>query len=233
MYLRAITVLYVIERAKLYPMIRTLVIASSMAIAACGTPPDPRRAVPSYDAFSGRLVQLSADQNGDGRLDQWTYLDGNRPLRGEADTDADGRVDRWEYFDANAQLQRVGTSSRNDGVEDTWTYVQAIDGESRVDRSRDRDRRVDRREFFKGDVVTRAEEDTNGDGRPDRWDRYDGGVLREASFDTSFASGRPDRRVVYDAQGTFVGVEEDVERDGTFVRLNGAAAAAAAAGVRR
>ena len=29
-----------------------------------------RRAVPSYDVFSGRLVQLSADQNGDGRIDQ-------------------------------------------------------------------------------------------------------------------------------------------------------------------
>ena len=233
MYLRAITVLYVIERAKLQLTIRSLVIAWSVAIAACGTPADPRRAVPSYDAFSSRLVQLSADQDRDGRLDQWTYLDGNRPLRGEADTDADGRIDRWEYFDANAQLQRVGTSSRNDGVEDMWTYVQAIDGESRVDRSRDRDRRVDRREFFKGDVVTRAEEDTNGDGRLDRWDRYESGVLREASFDTSFASGRPDRRVVYDPQGAFVGVEEDVERDGTFVRLIGAAAAAAAAGVRR
>ena len=210
-----------------------LLIASSFAFAACSGPPDSRRAAPSYDAFTGRLIQLSADQDGDRKVDQWTYLDGNRPLRGEADTDGDGRVDRWEYFDANAQLQRVGTSSRNDGVEDSWAYVQAVDGESRVDRSRNRDRSVDRREFFKGDVMTRAEEDTNGDGRIDRWDRYEGGVLRGASFDTSFAAGRPDRRLVYDAQGKFVAVEEDTERDGTFVRLTGTAAAAAAAGVRR
>ena len=189
--------------------------------------------MPSYDAFTGRLVQLSADQDGDGRVEQWTYLNGNLPLRGEADTDGDGRVDRWEYFDANARLQRVGTSSRNDGVEDTWTYVQAVDGESRVDRSRDRDRHIDRREFFRGDVMTRAEEDSNGDGRLDRWDRYDGGVLREAAFDIGLLTGRPDRRIVYDAKGQFVAVEEDVERDGTFVRLTGAAAAAAAAGVRR
>ena len=208
-------------------------IAFSFAFAACSGPPDSRRAVPSYDAFTGRLVQLSADQDGDREVDQWTYLDGNRPLRGEADTDGDGRVDRWEYFDANARLLRVGTSSRNDGVEDRWAYVQALDGESRVDRSRNRDRSVDRREFFKGDVMTRAEEDTNLDGRIDRWDRYEGGVLRDASFDTSFAVGRPDRRLVYDAQGKFVAVEEDTERDGTFVRLTGAAAAAAAAGVRR
>ena len=214
-------------------MIRTLLIVVSCGIAACNTPADPRRAVPSYDAFTGRLVQLSADQDGDGRVEQWTYLNGNLPLRGEADTDGDGRVDRWEYFDANARLQRVGTSSRNDGVEDTWTYVQAVDGESRVDRSRDRDRHIDRREFFRGDVMTRAEEDSNGDGRLDRWDRYDGGVLREAAFDIGLLTGRPDRRIVYDAKGQFVAVEEDVERDGTFVRLTGAAAAAAAAGVRR
>ena len=213
-------------------MLRTL-IAFSFSFAACSSTPDSRRAVPSYDAFSGRLVQLSADQDGDREVDQWTYLDGNRPLRGEADTDGDGRVDRWEYFDANARLLRVGTSSRNDGVEDSWAYAQAVDGESRVDRSRNRDRSVDRREFFKGDVMTRAEEDTNGDGRIDRWDRYEGGVLRDASFDTSFAIGRPDRRLVYDAQGKFIAVEEDSERDGTFVRLTGAAAAAAAAGVRR
>jgi len=213
-------------------MLRVL-IASSFALAACSGPPDSRRAVPSYDAFTGRLVQLSADQDGDREVDQWTYLDGNRPLRGEADTDGDGRVDRWEYFDANARLLRVGTSSRNDGVEDSWAYVQALDGESRVDRSRNRDRSVDRREFFKDDVMTRAEEDSNLDGRIDRWDRYEGGVLRDASFDTSFALGRPDRRLVYDAQGKFVAVEQDTERDGTFVRLAGAAAAAAAAGVCR
>jgi hypothetical protein len=107
-------------------MLRSIVLAASLAATACSPPVDGRRAVPSYDAFSRRLVQLSADQDGDGRADQWTYLDGNRPLRGEADTDADGRVDRWEYFDANAQLQRVGTSSRNDGVEDTWAYVRRL-----------------------------------------------------------------------------------------------------------
>ena len=51
---------------------------------------------PAYDDFSGRLIQLSADQDGDGRIDQLTYLDGNRVLRGEADTDGDGRSDKRE-----------------------------------------------------------------------------------------------------------------------------------------
>jgi hypothetical protein len=180
-----------------------------------------RRAVPSYDDFSGRLLQLSADQNGDGRLDQWTYLDGNRPLRGEADLDADGRIDRWEYFDRQAALILVGTASRGDGVEDTWTRPSPnASGEVHVSTARLRDRLADRHEYFRGDRLVRAEEDTNGDGRIDKWERYEGTQLREAAFDTSFMKGRPDRRVVYDATGSSV-VEADPDGDGTFVRVPG------------
>ncbi len=183
-----------------------------------------RRTLPSYDRFSGRLMQLSADQNGDGRIDQWTYLDGNRPLRGEADLDADGRIDRWEYFDAEATLVLIGTSSRNDGVEDTWTRPQpTAAGEVHVSTSRLRDRLADRHEYFVERALVRAEEDTNGDGRVDKWERFADGKLREASFDTSFTTGRPDRRVVYDAKGSSA-VETDPDGDGTFVRLPGDAA---------
>lgn len=184
-----------------------------------------RTTVPSYDEFTRQLIQLSADQNGDGRVDQWSFFDGNRPLRGEADTDADARIDRWEYFDEQSALTRVGTSSLNDGVEDTWTWVSAVNGESRVDRSRRRDRQVDRREYFQGDVLVRAEEDTNADGRPDRWDRYDGGVLRQAEFDTTLSTGRPNRRLLYDAQGRFLQAETDPELDGSFVVLRGVSSA--------
>lgn len=180
-----------------------------------------RRAVPSYDDYSRRLVQVSADQNGDGRIDQWTYLDGTRPLRGEADLDADGRVDRWEYFDAQSALILVGTSSRGDGVEDTWTRpAPTASGEVHVSSARLRDRLADRHEYFRADQLVRAEEDTNADGRIDKWERYEGATLREASFDTSFVKGRPDRRVVYDAKGVSY-VEADPDGDGTFLRVTG------------
>jgi hypothetical protein len=179
--------------------------------------------VPSYDDFSGRLVQLIADQNGDGRTDQWTYLDGTRPIRGEADTDGDGRIDRWEYFDIASALTRVGSSSRGDGVEDTWTDpTPSKDGESIVLTSRHRDRVFDHREFFRGQALVRIEDDTNGDGRIDKWERYEGSVLREAAFDTSFSRGRADRRAIYDEQGRFSHVEEDAKGDGMFVRVEGA-----------
>jgi hypothetical protein len=183
---------------------------------------DTRRTVPSYDVFTSRLVQLSADQNGDGRLDQWTYLDGWRVFRGEADSDGDGRIDRWEYFDDQSRLVRIGGSSRGDGVEDMWTDpAPTAQGEVHIARSLQRDRRPDRHEYLRGEVLVRVEEDTNADGRIDKWDRYEGAVLREVAFDTTFTSGRPDRRVIYGARGQFVAVEADPEGDGIFVRVQG------------
>ena len=215
------------------PQLRELVVASFVGlIAGCATAPAERRAVPSYDDFTGRLIQLSADQNGDGRIDQWTYLDGQQPLRGEADTDADGRIDRWEYFDA-AALTLIGTSSLGDGIEDTWTSpTPSPDGETLVISSRRRDRAFDHRAFYRGDALVRTEDDTNRDGRIDKWERYENGVLREASFDTTFARGRADRRVQYDARGGFVLAEEDADGDGTFVRVSTAAPPPDAPGVK-
>ena len=202
---------------------RAALVGVLLLTTACEETSGSRRTIPSYDPFTGRLMQLSADQNGDGRFDQWTYLDGNRPLRGEADLDADGRIDRWEYFDANGALALIGTSSRGDGVEDTWTRpLPTAASEQHVSIARLRDRLADRHEYFVDRALVRAEEDTNADGRIDKWERFEGGALREASFDTSFTTGRPDRRVVYDAKGGSV-VETDPEGDGQFVRVPGEA----------
>jgi hypothetical protein len=193
----------------------------STGVTACAEP-SPRAASGSYDRFTQRLIQLQADQNGDGRTDQWSYMDGTSMIRGEADTDADGRIDRWEYFDDQSRLVRVGTSSANDGIEDTWTWTAEADGEGRVDRSQRRDRHLDRREYYRGGALVRSEEDTNGDGRVDRWDRYEGTVRRQVEFDTTLTTGRPNRRMLFDEQGRFLRVEADPELDGTFVTLRDA-----------
>jgi hypothetical protein len=201
-----------------------LIAALTLEGAACAPAPSRRRAVPSYDDFTRQLVQLSADQNGDGRQDQWTYLEGNRPLRGEADANADGRIDRWEYFDAESALVIVGTSSLDDGIEDTWATVAPLaNGESHIARSRRRDRQRDRHEYFRGPALVRVEEDTNADGRIDRWDRYDGPVLREVAFDTTLSGRSADRRVLYDEQGRFQYVEADPDGDGRFELVKGEA----------
>ena len=187
------------------------------ATSACTASQGPRQVRAVYDVYSRRLMVLATDQNGDGALDQWTYLDGNRPLRGEADSNGDGRIDRWEYFDESSALVKVGTSSQGDGVEDTWAWVVPVDGQMRVDHSLSRDRQANRREFFQGTALMRAEEDTNGDGRIDRWDTYVGGVLTRAEFDTTFTRPTPNRRLVYDAAGRFQRLEMESRGDGTFV----------------
>ena len=206
-------------------------VAACLGAFACAAP-DNRRLAPIYDEATARLTRLCADQDRDGRLDQCTYLDGNRPLRGEADVNADGRIDRWEYFDSQGRLTHVGTSSVSDGVEDIWEWPVGADGEWRRDVSRRRDRQIDRREFRRGDQLVRAEEDTNADGRPDRWDRYEGEVLREVAYDTTFTAARANYRLWYDAKGQFTAVESDLDGDGAFVRLSGAEAAAAAAAAK-
>lgn len=197
-----------------------VMVVLAMAGMGCSAQTDRTSVTPGYDTYTSRLIQLSADQDGNGRIDQWTYLDGNRPLRGEKDSDEDGRIDRWEYFGPQAELLMVGTSSRNDGIEDTWTQVARANGEGRIDVSVHRDRAIDRHEFYTGETLTRTEIDTNADGRIDRWERYEQGVLREAQFDTSFTATRPDRRLLYDAQGRFTAAEADDDRDGVFERLS-------------
>lgn len=199
-----------------------VIVMGSLTGTQCRPAPTQKTVSAGYDTFTSRLVQLAADLNGDGRLDQWTYMDGTRPIRGEGDLDGDGRIDRWEYFDDQAKLVRLGTSSRNDGVEDTWTSPASSNGELPVARSRHRDRAIDRREITRAGVLVSAEEDTNGDGRPDKWEIYDGGVIREVRLDTSLTRGFANRRLVYDDQGRLTAIESDDDGDGRFEPLAGA-----------
>ena len=204
------------ERAKLYQGIRPHGAMAVLAVstAACLTASHPP--TPSYEVSSRHLVRLDSDLNGDGRVEQRTYLNGNIPFRTELDADGDGRIDRWEYVDRRAQVVKVGSSSQNDGIEDQWIYAGEQNGERRVERSSERTPRVDRREFYRGEALVRVEEDTNQDGSPDKWETYDGGVLREVAYDTARGRGRPDRRVVYDAQGRYLRLETDEDGDGRF-----------------
>lgn len=172
---------------------------------------------PVYDERTRALIRLDLDRDGDGDVDTRTYMRGKVPVRTEEDLNADGVVDRWEYVNAEGSVVMVGTSSDGrPGVEDTWTFPSSAAGERRVDFSLAGDRRVDRRELYRGDQRVRVEEDTNGDGVTDKWEVYEAGVLRQVSVDTSFRAGRPDRRVVYAASGAFERLELDPDRDGTF-----------------
>jgi hypothetical protein len=187
------------ERAKLYAVACCLL----PALSACARD----RVTPIYDP-AGTIRRLDYDTDRDGHVDIRAYLENGRTIRIEADGNADGIVDRWEYYRADGQLDRLGTSSESDGLEDTWV-VQNGD-QMRVDISTRRDGIADRREFHDKGVLVRVEQDTNGDGQIDQWQRFADGKLRELLIDTSQKTGRPDKRLLYANDGSLQRIDADI-----------------------
>lgn len=201
------------------------------ACAACSNPEQERLKATTkatYDERTGRLKELTSDANGNGRIDTWTDMDGSRPLRSRMDRNEDGRLDRWEYYDDTGRLVKVGFSRRDDGKPDAWA-VPAADGRvSQVLVSSTGDEsKIDRWETYdpsaragSGDPESPSPieiaEDTNRDGRPDKWEKYAGGVLQTAAFDEN-ADGRADRQLTYRA-GALVLIESDPDASGRFTR---------------
>lgn len=192
------------------------VLVLALVCAGCRRTPPAKTAIePVYDQKTGKLTLLKYDSDGDGKVDTWSYMDGRRIVRIEIDKDEDGKIDRWEYYDANQKLEKVGFSRANDGKEDAWSFAGPDGSVVRIDVSSHRDGRIDRVEHYEHDVLTSAEEDTDGDGKFDKWEQYAGSRLASVAFDTTHARGVPDRRLVYGADGS-VRVETDPAGDGHF-----------------
>jgi hypothetical protein len=183
-----------------------------VAVMAAGCSPKPA-STPVYDPLTRALTRIDYDYDADGRIDVRTYMKNGRPERLEGDADGDGKTDRWEYYDAHGALQRVGGSTAHDGVEDTWAHQ--IGDETRVDYSTHRDGIVDRREFYRGELLLRTERDTNGDAVMDAWEQYENGRLAMLWLDDDKRRGRATRRLVYTAGGA-ARVEIDPDGDGRF-----------------
>jgi hypothetical protein len=179
---------------------------------------------PTYDTVTGRLTELAYDSDGDGRADTWTDMDGARPVRSRLDTTGDGRIDRWEDYDERGGLARVGFSRAGNETPDAWAFPDADGLLHRIEISSSADEhRIDRWEYYEaapsspgGRALARAEEDTTGDGRPDKWETYAQGVISTVAFDET-SDGRPDRRLTYTASGGVI-VESQPETSGRFAR---------------
>lgn len=164
----------------------------------------------TFDKESGRLTRLEADSNGDGKVDTWGYMDGMRVVRVEIDENGDGKVDRWEYHRSAGQTAegegragRAGQDSRPD---------KTIE---RVERATRFDGKVSRWEYFDNGSLARVEEDTDGDGAIDKWETYNAGSLSVMALDTMHR-GKPDRRLIYKADGALDHIETDPTGSGQF-----------------
>jgi hypothetical protein len=184
--------------------IGALCLAATMTACSQAAPPSQvlaSRITPNYDARTRRLQCITYDRNGDGAIDAWTYMNATQVVRAEIDENFNHRVDRWEYYRAGAPehrgagmaagaLERVETSLGDDGV-------------------------VTRHEWYESGAVVRADEDTDGDRHPDKWERWEKGSLVEVALDTQH-HGRPDRRIIYGADGSSPRFEVDPDGSGHF-----------------
>jgi len=157
-------------------------------------------------------------------------MDGTKPLRSRIDSNEDGRIDRWEYYDGAGRLAKVGFSRKSDEKPDAWAYSTPAGRIDRIEVSSTGDpARIDRWEFYDtaaaatvagGDgtgPLLRVEEDTNRDGRPDKWERYEGGLVQVAEFDEN-RDGRPDRRLTY-REAELVLIEAAPDPTGRYTKV--------------
>jgi len=207
-----------------------LIVATFLIVgaAACADPDREnvkKTTIPTYDKKTGRLVQLTYDRNHNGKIDTWTDMDGTRPILSRIDLNEDGKIDRWEYYDEKGQIIKVGFSRKDDGKPDAWAYAGPDGKVSRVEISSTGDeKKIDRWEHYdasqtgpKGDptgALVSAEEDTNGDGRPDKWETYENGTIKTVAFDEK-GVGYATRRLTYE-KGQLVLIETDPDGKGGF-----------------
>jgi hypothetical protein len=215
-------------------MLRSILVLVVIATTACSRPTTET----AYDPETGRLQKLVFDYTKNGTNETTAVMDGTRIVRVELDLDENGRVERWDFYGTDRRIQKVGLSSFNDGVMDSQAYY-APDGRlARIDVSSQRDGVFDRTEFYEHGTLLRSHDDTNRDGRPDKWDTYEprrdvpagepAFAITSTAFDDT-GSGRPERRFVYGAGGAIVRVEVDPDGDGTWDPMTAAVPAAAPA----
>jgi hypothetical protein len=189
--------------------------AALVALLACGTPactaPAPAgdpRLKPEYGK-DGRLTRLTYDKNADGKDDTFAFMDGPIVVRVEVDEDGDGKIDRWEYHRAGA-IAGDPTAPANANAPDKTI--------ERIERATQHDGRISRKEFFENGTLIRIEEDTDADGQIDKWETYAAGTLASMAFDSQHR-GTPDRRLVYNADGSLNRIEADPAGTGSFQRV--------------
>jgi len=168
--------------------------------AACGAPQEPPLR-PAYDSRTGRLETLAYDGNHNGIAEAVGHLEGSRIVRVEVDVDEDGRTDRWEYYGAGQQLEKVGFSRTGDGRENAWSYADPDGRVVRIEIAGGADpARITRTEHFHDEAIVRAEEDTDADGRVDKWETYRKGRLASLAFGDG--AGVPVRALLYEEDGS-------------------------------
>ena len=111
-------------------------------------------------------------------LDIWAQMDGVRLKSIQIDRHGTGHPDRWEYYVEGTPAP--GSAATAGAAFDRKTMISRADEANGPD-----DKTVTRHEFYTDGVITRVEEDTDFDGKIDKWETYDHGTLVRMDFDSS------------------------------------------------
>jgi hypothetical protein len=170
-----------------------------MAAACQSRTPAPVAGAPTpvYNPQTGRLEQLVSDRDGDGKVDTWAFMNGANVSRIEIDRNHDGLPDRWEYYGLPAAASAPPRIERAE-------EANGPDGKT-----------VTRHEQYDAGILRAVDEDTDADGRADKWESYQDGRLARVDLDLS-GDGVADQRLIYGANGDVVSVASDADGDGVF-----------------
>jgi hypothetical protein len=189
----------------------------------------------SYDFTTGKLAEITYDKNKNGRIDTWTKMDGSVPVSSRIDTNEDGKIDRWETYGPDGKLVKVDWERAPvpgpanpvvayTGQPNATAYfngdgdIEKIEYYERSDVTGQKD--ITRREMYNAaKQLTRAEEDSDGDGMMDRFETYAGGAIRTVEFDEKKPyDGKPDRRMTYSPEGVLVLIETEPDGNGGYIK---------------
>ena len=187
-------------------------LVGALLAAGCGSSsPVAGHVTPVYSATTGKLEQLTADRNGDGKIDTWAVMDGVHLQSIQLDRHGTGHPDRWEYYVEGTPP--AGGPPTAGAAFDRQTVIVRAEEANGPDL-----KTITRREFYTDGVIARVEEDSDADGRVDKWETYDHGVLVRMDLDLS-GRGKADRRFVYRPDGALDHLEIDPAGDGHFVPM--------------
>jgi hypothetical protein len=166
--------------------------------------PATSTATPVYNPKSGQLEQIVSDSNGDGMVDTRAFMSGRTLQRFVVDRIHDGSADRFEFY-VEAPPERVDPTSPAGRAE-----IERVEEANGPD-----GKQITRREFYERGDLARVEDDSNNDGRLDRWELYEAGLLMRIDMDVN-GSGFPTRRLVYRKDGSIDRVEVDPGGTGSW-----------------
>ena len=127
-----------------------------------------------HNSYSkGELVLRTEDTNGDGMPDRWTHYKNGQGTLVEVDRDFDGTKDGFHAYDGGVLVYEEHDTDNDGKVDRRVEYTnrrRAVEMEDR-----DGDGTMDFRTFFDAnEVPERTEADSDGDGKTDVWEYYEG-----------------------------------------------------------